>query len=72
MFIRPRKKVTNIDIKLARDGAMDERIKKAELEILPYDERWGTYRLILSEEDMQKNIALIRDLLRLSYQNRAE
>ena len=72
MFIRPRKKVTNIDIKLARDGSLDERIKRAEFETLPYDERWGTYRLILSEEDIKKNFDLLKELLHLSYTSRTE
>src|SRR3989344_8124619 len=72
MAIRPRKKVTNLDIKLARDGSIDERIRQAEFETLPYDEGWGAYRLILNKEDIQKNTALLKELLHLAYQNRTE
>lgn len=72
MFIRPRKKVTNLDITIARDVSIDEGIKNAELETLPYDERWGTYRLILSEEDIKKNTPLIKELLMMAYKNRTE
>jgi len=70
--IRPRKKVANLDIKLARDASLDDRIKNAEFETLSYDERYGAYRLILNEEDIQKNAALLKELLHLAYQSRAE
>ena len=72
MAIRPRKKVTNLDIKIARDGSIDERIKQAEFETLPYDEQWGAYRLILSKDDIQKSTPLLKELLHLAYKNRAE
>jgi len=72
MAMRPRKKVVNLDVKVARDGSMDERIKQAGFETLPYDERWGAYRLILSEEDIKKNSAFLEELLHLAYKNRVE
>ena len=61
-----------MDIRHARDGSIDERIKQAKFVALPYDEVWGAYRLILYEEDIHKNTALLRDLIHLAYQNRAD
>src|SRR3989344_1969849 len=72
MAMRPRKKVVNLDVRVARDGSMDERIKQAGFETLPYDERWGAYRLILSEEDIKKNETFLEELLHLAYKNRVE
>lgn len=72
MAIRPRKSVTNIDIKLARDSSLDERIEQSGFETLPYDQGWGAYRLILREEDIKKNRILLKELLSFAYQNRTK
>ncbi len=72
MAIRPRKKTVTLDVKVARDGSTDERIKQAGFETLPYDERWGAYRLILNEEDLKKNAVFLEELLHLAYKNRVE
>lgn len=70
--IRPRKSATNIDIQLPRDNSIDERIEQSGLETLPYDERCGAYRLILSGEDIKNKKDLLKELLELSYKNRVE
>lgn len=70
--IRPRKSATNLDIRIARGDEIDEQIEKSGILTLPYDERWGAYRLTLRSEDINRNKELLKKLIKQAYQSRIE
>ena len=72
VIFRPRKSGINVEIKLPRDPAIDEKIEEADLSTLDYSTRWGVYRLSLSAEDVSNKRMVLADLFKLAHRNRAE
>jgi hypothetical protein len=71
LAFRPRKTKINLEIKLPEEENIDERLEEAGIETLEYSKRWGSYRLSLSRENIVSNRELLKDLIRLAYENRA-
>jgi hypothetical protein len=71
LAFRPRKTKINLEIKLAQEENIDKRLEEAGIETLEYSKRWGSYRLSLSREDIVSNRDLLKDLIRMAYENRA-
>jgi hypothetical protein len=67
---RPRKSQLNFELKLPQSDVLDTEIEKSGLDVLEYNKRWGLYRLRLSEEDINKNGAVLTDLARQAYERR--
>jgi hypothetical protein len=72
VIFRPRKSGINVEIKLPRDASVDQKIEEAGLTTLEYGERWGSYRLTLSAEDVTKKRAVLAELFKLAHKNRSE
>ena len=66
----PRKKHIGLEIKLPRSDEIDGRLQVAGVETLEYSTRWGTYRLALSGDDIEKNRELLKELIGMAYRNR--
>jgi hypothetical protein len=54
---------------MARSDEVDQRLESAGLDVMPYDEGWGRYRMRLTDADLKKHGELLKDLLRQSYAN---
>ena len=67
-IMRPQKKGMRLEVKIPKDMEVDAIIHLAELDILDYDTRWGTYRLKLSEEDLAEKKVTISSLLKRAYE----
>jgi hypothetical protein len=67
---RPKKKHVNVEIKLPRSDDVDQRLDDAGIETLEYAKRWGAYRLSLDGDDIAHARSLLRDLIKLAYENR--
>lgn len=68
---KPRKTKLNLEIKLSQTEDIDNRLEQAGIETLEYSKRWGSYRLSLSPEDIAREGELLKDLIRMAYENRA-
>jgi hypothetical protein len=72
VVFRPRKAGINVELKLPRDAAVDQKIEEAGLTSLEYATRWGAYRLSLSPEDVQSKAQVLDELIGLAHRNRAQ
>jgi hypothetical protein len=72
VVFRPRKAGINVELKLPRDAAVDQKIEEAGLTSLEYAARWGAYRLSLSPEDVQSKAQVLDELIGLAHRNRAQ
>jgi hypothetical protein len=52
-----------LELKLPKSTEIDEIIEKADIEEMGYDNRWGNYRLRLSEGDIEKHSDVLKELL---------
>jgi hypothetical protein len=68
--LRPRKKHIGLEIKLPRSDDIDDKLQTAGIETLEYSNRWGTYRLALSREDIDRHRAFLKELIGIAHQNR--
>lgn len=64
---KPQKTALRLDVRLPQTEETDQLIAKAELDVLDYDKRWGSYRLKLSENDIQEKGATLKNLLNAAY-----
>ena len=62
---RPRRDTILAEFRIERSEAVSELVEEAEVTSLPYD-RWGRYRIRLTEKDIKAQAPLITQLLRLS------
>ena len=64
---RPQKDWVRLEIKVERSEETEARIEAAGLDLMPYDERWGNYRIRLSKADIAKGKELLSELMRLAH-----
>jgi predicted transport protein len=70
VVFRPKKKSLNLSIKLKQSDDVESKIEECGLDTMDYQKRWGSYRLRLSPEDVKKHGGVLKDLMRLAYENR--
>jgi hypothetical protein len=68
---RPRKNTTNVGIQLSISDDIDKKLADAGLDILEFDARNSRYRISLGKTDINKNAALLTNLFRAAYDDRA-
>jgi len=64
---KPQKKAIRLELKLTESEEINEKLDLANLEILQYSTRSGRYLVRLSEEDIENNLDLIKELFTKSY-----
>jgi hypothetical protein len=67
---RPRKKHLIFELTLLRSDEIDGRIENAGFNTMEYQERFGHYRLVLTEDDVNKKADTLRDLVQLAYERK--
>ena len=60
---RPRRHHVIVEFKIPRDPEVDALLEDSPLPVLPYQARWGQYRLQISQGDVQKNQELLERLI---------
>lgn len=55
VIFRPARTFIRFEPRLERSDATQERLEKAGLDVMDYDERWGRYRIRLTPDELQKN-----------------
>lgn len=63
---RPRRKHLRAEFRIERSEELSARLEDTGLDMLPYDKRWGRYRLQLQKEDLSLHRELLGDLIRMS------
>lgn len=65
-IFRPQRNVMRVEIKIQKSDEIEEKIEKAGLDMLDYDNRWGRYRIKVSKEDIKKNKDFLIELMKSS------
>jgi hypothetical protein len=65
---RPKRQFLRVEARLPQSEETDSRLEEAGLDLLPY--KWGKYRVRVTKADLNKQEAVIADLLKLAYENR--
>ena len=60
---RPRKGYVIVELRIPRSDDVSGLIEDSDVESLPYDKRWGRYRLRLTAPDIEKHRDLLVDLI---------
>lgn len=68
VIFRPQKTAIRAEIRLDRSVELDKRIEDAGLDLLEYDSRYKRYKIRLSKGHMKEHEALLRDLLKQSWE----
>jgi len=66
---RPRKKYVGVNVSLDKSEEIDEMIEKVGIEVLDYNNKYGTYRLQIFQEDIKENREFLMDIFKRAYQN---
>jgi predicted transport protein len=67
---RPQKSGMRLEIRLPQTDEIDMQISESDIDILDYDKRWGSYRLKLTDQDVDKKANVLTDLLKQAYELR--
>ena len=67
--MRPRKSALIVEFKLPFSQDIQTKIEDAGLDNMGYNKRWGSFRVRLNKEDLQKNKKLLTELLQMAYDN---
>jgi predicted transport protein len=71
VVLRPNKQTIRVEILLPRSDDVDAKIEQAGIETLDYDKHWRRYRLSMKKPDIDKNRALIKELMQVAYTDRS-
>lgn len=69
--LRPRRNTLNMEPRLPKTEETDTLIEEAGFDTLPYDARWGRYRLSLQKEDLTAKRDALAALIAAAYANGA-
>lgn len=66
---RPRKQFVILEINLGRSDDVDQNLKDSAFDVMPYQDRWGRYRLRLAAADVER-FEDLRGILTNAYESR--
>lgn len=66
---RPKQQFLRVEVRVPQSEEVDKRLEDAGLSVMPY--RWRKYRIRLTKPDLATHEALIVQLMRSAYENRA-
>ena len=68
VIFRPKKDWVGIEPRIAKTDELDARVEEAGIDAMDYDVRWRRYRIRVTRDDFKKHEQLLRDLLRLAWE----
>lgn len=68
VYFRPRKEFVILEAHLDHDEDHERLIAESGAETMPYDKRWGNYRLRLEPGDVKKHEKVLRELIRRAHE----
>lgn len=69
VLFKPRRHHVLIEMKIPRDPDIDALLEDSPLPVLPYQARWGVYRVQVSPGDVEKNRELLETMIRAAKAN---
>lgn len=63
VLFRPRKQHVIVEFKFPNDDVLNEEVRTAGLDLLPYDSRWGAFRARIGQADLAQHREQIRALI---------
>ena len=67
---RPQKNGMRLEIRLPQTADIDQKISESDMDILDYDKRWGSYRLKLTDKEIESKSEVLTSLLKQAYELR--
>jgi predicted transport protein len=67
--MRPRKKQVNVSFRIPRSDNVTALVEESGIETLPYEGRWGNYRVIVKDADLVEHRDLLEQLIEIAHQN---
>ncbi len=67
---KPQKNGMRLEIKLPQTEEIDQKISDSDIDILDYDKRWGSYRLKLTDNDVENKSEVLTSLLNQAFELR--
>lgn len=67
---KPQKNGMRLEVKLPQTDEIDRKISESDIDILDYDKRWGSYRLKLTDQDVENKVDVLTELLKQAYELR--
>lgn len=64
IIMKPRKEHVGVEFRIARNEATSALIDDSELDALPYDKKWGKYRIRITAADLEKRREILLQLVR--------
>lgn len=64
---RPKRDWLRLELRLDRSDEIEAKLEEAGLDVMPYDARWGAYRIRLTRGEIKKHEELLSELLRQAY-----
>jgi hypothetical protein len=68
---KPKRSFLRVEARVAPSEQTDSQLEEAGLDLMPYDKRWGKYRIRLTKADLAKHEKLVVELLKRAHENRA-
>lgn len=67
IIMRPKKGFIRFEPRLANTPQIQEKLENAGLDVMDYDSRWGRYRIRLQPGDIEKNKAILTEIVKEAY-----
>ena len=72
LTFRPQKRALLLEVRLKQSDDIQAKIDAAGFNTLSYDAKWGNYRLILAGDEFKRHTELLRELIKLAHEARAD
>ena len=70
VIFKPTRNFVRIEAKVEQSEELRKRLEEAGIDMMPYDKRWGAYRIRLTKPELPKHQALISEILKRAYADR--
>ncbi len=67
VIFKPKKSNVTVELRLDESPDIDKLIGDAGLDLLPYDKRWGRYRIRIDDDALKKHAKVLTDIMRLAH-----
>ncbi len=68
IIMRPKKGFIRFEPRLVNTPQIQEKLENTGLEVMDYDSRWGRYRIRLQPGDIEKNKAILSEIVKEAYE----
>jgi hypothetical protein len=68
---KPKRAFLRVEARVPQSLEADNQLEEAGLDLMPYDTKWGKYRIRLTKTDLAKHEKLVVEFLKRAHDNRA-